>query len=311
MKRPSRATVVLGRLYGALLYAYPGEFRRQFGAEMRQMFRDRWLAASADTRRAPRLRFFVEMARDWLVSSHRERMANMKTTIPAGGWRRAARGLGMATVTLLVCLFVSSAFLKAYVIQSASMEGSLQIGDHILVNKLGPSREIRRDDLINFRYPQDGRQIFVKRVIGLPGDRIRLVDKQVIRNGHRLSEPYVQHNTPTIDAYRDNFPGDPPSLVPASGRDMLEHHMANGEVIVPAGSLFVLGDNRDDSLDSRYWGFVPREDVVGRPLLVYWSYDRQPDDTRLGEMPAHFFSRTRWNRTLHWLGSAHAVEARR
>jgi signal peptidase I len=80
----------------------------------------------------------------------------------------------------------------------------------------------------------------------------------------------------------------------------------SGEVVVPAGSLFVLGDNRDDSADSRYWGFVPRENVVGTPLLVYWSYDGQPDDSRFGEMPEHFFTRTRWDRTLHFLSAVHA-----
>jgi signal peptidase I len=146
---------------------------------------------------------------------------------------------------------------------------------------------------VTFRYPTDESKIFVKRVIGLPGDHIRLAGKQVIRNGRRLSEPYVQHNASRADAFRDNFPADPPTLIPARGLDMLAHHVSGGEVIVPAGSLFVLGDNRDDSADSRYWGFVPRENVVGRPLLVYLSYAG---------------TRIRWNRTLHFLGSAPPTE---
>ena len=123
-----------------------------------------------------------------------------------------------------------------------------------------------------FLYPEDIRQTYVKRVIGLPGDRIRLENGQVIRNGRRLVEPYTQH----IAAHPD-----PTATISRSRRSV--HHAArprhvrapcrNGEVIVPPGMLFVLGDNRDNSADSRYWGFVPRSYVVGKPLLVYWSYD--------------------------------------
>jgi signal peptidase I len=178
------------------------------------------------------------------------------------------------------------------------MEGTLRIGDHLLVDKLSPAGEIKRGDLITFRYPLNLRETYVKRVIGLPGDHIRLIDKQVSRNGQRLLEPYAQHVTSYIDAYRDNFPATPPAFVSQRARDMLAHNVVDGEVIVPPGSLFVLGDNRDDSADSRYWGFVPREDLIGRPVLVYWSYDAPWNEVRQGKMPTHFFTRTRWNRTL-------------
>jgi signal peptidase I len=103
-------------------------------------------------------------------------------------------------------------------------------------------------------------------------------------------EPYVEHTTSVTDQYRDNFPVAAPAYVPQSGRDMLAKNVTSGEVVVPAGAFFVLGDNRDISLDSRYWGFVPTADVIGRPLLVYWSYDSQG-------------AKTRWNRTFHMLGS--------
>jgi signal peptidase I len=186
--------------------------------------------------------------------------------------RRTARGLSAAALTVLAFLLITSKVMQAYVISASSMEGSLWVGDHILVNKLAHGGEIERDDLLVFRYPDDERQTFVKRVIGLPGDHIRLIDKQVIRNGRRLVEPYAQHLTGSTDAYRDNFPAAPPTPVVTSrrGLDMLAHDVAGGEVTVPAGSLFVLGDNRENSLDSRYWGFVPIQNVVGRPLLVYW-----------------------------------------
>jgi len=268
------------------LYAYPREFRARFGKEMSQAFRERWRAAGSTSR----LRFLLATAKDLILSSTNERMADMKSTIRSGRLWTAARGLGVAALTILVGMLAATPFLQAFVIPTSSMAGSIEQGDHILVNKMVHADQLKRDDLVTFRYPEDREQTFIKRVIGLPGDHIRLIDKQVIRNGRRLVEPYVQHQKST-DLYRDNFPAGPTAHVPQSGLDMLAHNVVDGEVIVPAGFLFVLGDNRDISLDSRYWGFVPRADVVGRPLLVYWSYDSQRSETR-------------WNRTLHMLASA-------
>lgn len=140
----------------------------------------------------------------------------------------------------------------------------------------------------------------------LPGDRIRLLNKQLYLNGRKLDEPYVYHKYAGVDAYRDFFPGRPEGPPPPSGLDMLEHHVQNGEVVVPPGHYFALGDNRDDSADSRYWGFVPRENIVGKPLIVWWSYDAPGD--RLKEpgispghainVALHFFDKTRWDRTF-------------
>jgi len=282
MKRMTAWVAVASRIYRILLYAYPKEFRERFGAEMRQVFRDRCRTVFADARPAAVSRFFCTVARDWILSSGKERIANMRT--------RTARGLGIAALTALIFLFVSTSFLQAFVIPTPSMEGSLLPGDHILVDKRVQAAEIQRGDLVSFRYPEDPRVTFVKRIIGLPGDHIRLVDKQVIRNGRRLVEPYARHEISSTDRYRDNFPAVSTKVVTARGIDMLSHQVVNGEVVVPEGSLFVLGDNRDHSLDSRYWGFVPEQNVIGKPVLVYWSYDAAAGVTR-------------WNRTLLKLGT--------
>ncbi len=165
-----------------------------------------------------------------------------------------------------------------------------------------PYRDVKRGDIVAFLYPEDTSQIFVKRVIGLPGDRIRMADKQVIRNGHALIEPYTQHVDPSIDSYRDDFPVRPEVFTTPRGQDMFEHHVANGEVTVPPGTFFAMGDNRDNSSDSRYWGFVPREYVVGKPVLVYWSYDAptaELEEWSVGhavDVMEHFFTKTRWDR---------------
>jgi signal peptidase I len=116
-------------------------------------------------------------------------------------------------------------------------------------------------------------QTFVKRCMGVPGDRIRIVNKQVYLNGVKLDEPYKVHKTDYIDSYRDNFPSEPNANLYPGALEMLQHHVVNGEVVVPPGYYFAMGDNRDSSLDSRYWGFVPRENIIGKPLIIYWSYD--------------------------------------
>ncbi len=223
------------------------------------------------------------------------------------------------TVTIIWMLFFFTSVVQGYVIPSGSMEGSLLIGDHVLVDKLTysppgaissrllPYRDVRRGDIIVLRDPVDLNMDLVKRAIGIPGDHIRLVNKQLILNGHAVNEPYVQHITPYIDPYRDNFPAAPPEpgvLPPAIA--MLSDHVVNGEVIVPPGCIFAMGDNRDDSLDSRYWGFVPRQNIEGTPVVIYWSFDAPTADLMNGNIGAghvidvvtHFFTKTRWSRTL-------------
>ena len=222
------------------------------------------------------------------------------------------------TVTILLLLFLTTTLVQAYVIPTGSMEDTLLIGDHLLVDKMAyapsgpvskyilPYADPRRGDIIVFRYPVDIRQTFVKRVIGAPGDRIRIVNKQVYVNGVKEPEPYKFHKTDYIAPYRDNFPGEPDVMVDRGAIDMLTNHVVNGEVVVPANSYFAMGDNRDNSLDSRYWGFVPRENIIGKPLIIYWSYDAPSSDLQdpsIGldhvlDVARNFFGKTRWRRSF-------------
>jgi len=167
-----------------------------------------------------------------------------------------------------------------------------------------PYTEPKRGDVIVFRYPMDIRQNFVKRVIGVPGDHIHIVDKVVYVNGKALTEPYTQHIDQNIEPYRDNFPSQPYGPVVDRAQQMLAANVTNGELVVPADNYFAMGDNRENSLDSRYWGFVPRENIIGKPLVIFWSYDA-PTEEWAGDSGSHyldlaknFFVKTRWNRTL-------------
>jgi len=222
------------------------------------------------------------------------------------------------TVTIILLLFGTTSLVQAFVIPTGSMEDTLLIGDHLLVDKLAfspsgpvskhvlPYTEVKRGDIIVFRYPVDIRQTFVKRAIGVPGDRIRLANKQLVLNGKRIDEPYVYHKTEYMDTYRDNFPSDPNVHVADSAMDMLMNHVQNGEVVVPPNTVFAMGDNRDSSLDSRYWGFVPRDNIIGKPLIIYWSYDAPTEALsnptigvdHLIDLMEHFFTKTRWSRTF-------------
>jgi signal peptidase I len=205
-------------------------------------------------------------------------------------------------VTIILLLFATTTLVQAFVIPSASMEETLLIGDHVLVDKLVyapqgavskhllPYRDVRRGDVIVFRFPRDITQDYVKRAIGLPGDHIRLVNKQLMLNGHLVNEPYVIHRTPYVDSYRDNFPAAPDASLPPNAIDMLQNHVESGEVVVPPNSIFAMGDNRDDSLDSRYWGFVPRENIFARALYVHLSFDPSAPDL------LHKLTGIRWRR---------------
>jgi signal peptidase I len=222
------------------------------------------------------------------------------------------------TVTIILLLFGTTTLVQAFVIPTGSMEDTLLVGDHLLVDKLAyapggaitanllPYSPVHRGDIIVFRYPIDIKQTFVKRVMGVPGDRIHLENKKVLLNGHLLNEPYVVHKLDYIDSYRDNFPTDPNTPLYPPAQAMLEHNVQNGNVVVPPGYFFAMGDNRDQSLDSRYWGFVPRENIIGKPLVIYWSYDASTEElsnpavsiNHLFDIATHFLTKTRWTRTL-------------
>jgi signal peptidase I len=227
------------------------------------------------------------------------------------------------TVTIILLLFGTTTLVQAFVIPTGSMEDTLLVGDHLLVDKLAfapggsvtknllPYSDVHRGDIIVFRYPIDIKQTFVKRVMGVAGDKIRLENKRVFLNGHELKEPYVVHKLDYIDSYRDNFPADPNTMIYPPAQVMLEQNVQHGEVIVPKGYFFAMGDNRDQSLDSRYWGFVPRENIIGKPLIIYWSYDASTEElsnpavtiSHLFDIATHFISKTRWSRTLQLIRS--------
>jgi len=200
---------------------------------------------------------------------------------------------GVLATVFLIRTFVG----EATIIPTSSMERTILVGDHVFLQKLsyGPRvpftdwrlpawKRIKSQDIIAFRYPRDPSMVYVKRAVGLAGDRIEIRRSQVYVNGRGLIEPYVIH-TNTNPFSRESF----------------------GPLMVPAGHVFVMGDNRDNSSDSRYWGPVPLENVIGEPLLVYWSYEapseawlREHFIDRLrfySEVARHFFSKTRWRRT--------------
>jgi signal peptidase I len=226
--------------------------------------------------------------------------------------------IGEWTVTILLLLFATTTLVQAFVIPTGSMEDTMLIGDHLLVDKLAyspkgavsqyllPYTDVKRGDIIVFRYPEDIRQTFVKRVIGVPGDTIRLENKQLILNGRAVNEPYKYHKTDYFDSYRDNFPTEPNMRVYPGAEEMLNKHVKDKTIVVPPNSYFAMGDNRDSSLDSRYWGFVPRENIIGKPLIIYWSYESSTerlagspvDPEHLKDLALNFFAKTRWKRTF-------------
>ncbi|HXE80502.1 MAG TPA: signal peptidase I [Vicinamibacterales bacterium] len=209
-------------------------------------------------------------------------------------------------IAVILALFIRTFVVQAFKIPTGSMENNLLVGDHLLVNKfifaptatelerrLLPIDPIRRGDVVVFKYPEDPARDFIKRVIGLPGETLEIRAKKVYINGEPLDEPYVHFLSP-------------PSGSSAS-YDVRERY---GPVVVPADHYFVMGDNRDNSQDSRWWGFLPRHYIKGQALMVYWSYEADetlssPSEGALGRLRdaaafvVRFFTRTRWSRLFH------------
>ena len=235
---------------------------------------------------------------------------------------------------LVIGLFILTFLGQNYVIPSGSMEKTLLVGDHLLVDRITLSppsklmplvhyREPRRGDIVVFIKPvsdpdADGNPQYlplVKRLIGVPGDHIRLSNGIVFINGVAQEQPHAQPTTPeNHDDFLDEFPSVPPqpepgNFKPESWAIDFPSHIENGELVVPAGHYFMMGDNRHNSADSRFWGFVPRENIIGRPLFNYWSFvtpDGRLEESGvgnamawLGHVALHFFSDTRWSRTFH------------
>jgi signal peptidase I len=234
---------------------------------------------------------------------------------PSYGPQRSLFGIQAFFTVVIFSIFVITFIVQAFQIPSGSMENTLLIGDFLLVDKMHfagdpgtdkllPYGKIERGDIIVFYFPVDSSQFLVKRVIGLPGDHIRLRNKIVYVNGVPLHESYAIHKQWMPDGYRDNFPSQQPNSreIDRRWRYQLQNYMNDGEVVVPPDQYFVLGDNRDQSLDSRYWGFVPRANIIGRPLVIYLSVRGTggSNDKLLSSGPvAHWLHMARWDRMFH------------
>jgi signal peptidase I len=227
---------------------------------------------------------------------------------------------------LVTGLFIITFILQAFEIPSSSMEDTLLIGDHVFVNReqfalptrwigpLMPYRNIRQGDVVVFLSPSEHGLFVVKRIIGIPGDRIHLREGVVYRNGKKLDEPYVRYkdgpNSEYTRSYRENFPAVAPgtSNLTPDWESSLPKYVDGEDLVVPPGNYFAMGDNRNVSYDSRFWGFIPQENVIGRPMFMYWSfttprdqYEKHSMGDRLGFLAhiiIHFFDETRWSRTL-------------
>ncbi len=242
----------------------------------------------------------------------------------------AFEGIASTLTLIAIALFAFTFIFQNFMIPSSSMASTLLVGDHVTADRATlappsrwaplPYREVRRGDIIVFHKPttelgaapNSEHKVLVKRVVGIPGDRIHLRNGVVYLNGAAQNEPFAARpNYASYDPYVDDFPLiDPqnhPGITPEWAAE-LSSYVHNGDIVVPPGRYFAMGDNRDNSMDSRYWGFVPRENILGRPMFVYWSIvtPESGDEAPLGQQAQstfqellHFFDQTRWNRTLH------------
>lgn len=242
----------------------------------------------------------------------RKKAAAAPAPTPAAGaaWRKstAREYFESIAIAVILALFVRTWVVQAFKIPTGSMENNLLIGDHLLVNKfvfsptavgaerlLLPVSKVARGDVVVFKYPEEPERDFIKRVVGLPGETVELRRKVVHIDGTPLSEPYVHFLQPASDGSSE-----------MTAFDLRESY---GPVVVPEGHYFVMGDNRDNSRDSRYWGFLPERYIKGKALLVYWSYEAGREDyvdesvggtlRRAASVVTHFFTRTRWERMFH------------
>ena len=280
----------------------------------------------------------------------------MAATRPGTAHQHAQReetpleALSSMCMVLAVGLFVMTFIFQNFVIPSASMQRTLLIGDHVVVDRatLAPptrwapfvyQRPVQRGDVIVFMKPHSEvpDMILVKRAIAIAGDHLHLRDGVVYVNGVAQKEPHaLQPDESAMVRYRDDFPSDPAGLSQQASMDLAERddcddaaclgqqaidkrtiawaheipgYMQGGDLVVPPGMIFAMGDNRTDSLDSRFWGFVPQQNILGRPMFVYWSFHTPADEEDktslrdriqfMAHIVTHIFSDTRWKRTFH------------
>lgn len=249
---------------------------------------------------------------------HQSLLAHMRLHLPT-----VPEALASLLRTVVVALFLLTFVLQPFLIPSESMEHTLLVGDFLLVNKqifapagkpssleraILPYRDVERGDIVVFHHPDPHYPLLIKRVIGVPGDRIRMENGRVEVNDVPLTEPYAAFEPAAADPFRDNFPArlyTDPNIDPDWWHEM-PRLTRNGELIVPPGKYFMLGDNRNHSEDSRYWGLVPRQAIIARPLVIYFSLRRpsatdveQASDDRLGhdrELSARLAGFARWKR---------------
>ncbi len=254
-----------------------------------------------------------------VASPPRSRLSLLRLHLPT-----VPEALASLLRTLVVALFLLTFALQPFLIPSESMERTLLVGDFLLVNKqvfapagapgslsrlLMPYRDVGRGDIVVFHHPDP--PLLIKRVVGIPGDHVRIEDGRVTVNGVNLEEPYAAFEPAAANPFRDHFPATvytDPSISPDWWRQM-QKLTENGELVVPAGHYFMLGDNRNHSSDSRFWGLVPRQAIVARPLVIYFSLTRpsttdvqQAADDRLNhdrELSARLAGFARWKRIFH------------
>jgi signal peptidase I len=238
-------------------------------------------------------------------SAERRRVALRRINRSSFRWRLLRDWAESFLIAVAIWLVLKNFFVEAYRIPTGSMERTLLVGDRLLVNKLAYGADLpftarrlpglehpHRGDIIVFRWPVDHRTNFIKRVVGVPGDTLAMRDGRLIVNGIAQPEPYAVHTPLANDPAEDEFRWQRPYIVHSAGSDEADHPSRNnwGPLVVPQQSYFVLGDNRDNSNDSRYWGFVPALLIEGRPIFVYYSY--APDSA--GTEP--LLTRVRWHR---------------
>jgi signal peptidase I len=224
---------------------------------------------------------------------------------------------------IVAFLLIEGTLVQARVIPSGSMENTVLIGDHLIVSRIGYDagipftnvhvplwRNPKRQDIVVFRapLPNEGNPDFIKRVIGVPGDRVRIVGGQVYVNGTAIKEPYAFFSRGPMDGEEYPPTGSSEFMLTPEWREELPHHVVNGELVVPPREYFMMGDNRENSYDSRYWGFVPRENIIGTPVMIYMSIDAPEevwDPGHVGERFATYLSvfihpsEVRWKRLFH------------